>query len=213
MKDKNLDTQFAYLKSRLTVGRLLDPSELLNEFASMRDAGNANNYAISAQISEALANRLESRLVPQALRFTVIPTPGRLMVSVATVQSGGLQLRFVVPLIEEKAIAWIEHSVAKQQLTFALDIAKQCQSLLLGASTDFPDADTLRRLVRSSPKLEDEEVMHELGNITVELLNNDAISSCLPHFDVTDVHIIVASELLFDEPKRMRSMAEVITVH
>jgi len=198
MKDfKKLSEMMERLRTCLMPGRVLSPLEVAEECKTLKGEPPVNTYVLSASLSDAVVKQFESEIVPQGLRFTVIPSTNRLMVGVATIQAGGLQVRFVVPFSDEKSIQWIDHSIAKSQLTFALDVVEKKQVVFVGASATFAEADALRHLVRSSATLDNFDVFGELGEVVGELLVPERIPSCLPHFAVNDVKLVLASELLY----------------
>lgn len=198
--------------ANVTFGTLLTRQELQHEFNTLKQLPTATSYALHATLPDAVVRHLESALLPQAAALGIALTPGGLLCAVLTTQAGSTQVRFIVPLLSDKAKTWLTEAAEEQhKMQCALAIVETHQLALLQVINPLagdPQGQwpTVKALLdKPMPRVDAARHAQELMDL-VRILANEG-ESLIPIFSVEEVwYVLVAA--LAPPPERVPALTK-----
>lgn len=186
------------IESSVIAGRVLSAEETRREANNLVQRPALSGVALGFPLSEADANSLEDRHSLGATRFTLAPGPFGVMHAIVTLQTGGLMVRVLVPLVSKKARAWLE-SVCDQGCALLLaDIATTQQ--LTAIAVPLPNLDTkaIQTIASRGRELDGLALAQDVATVTNALLSLEHLGSTLPEVPVERLCVVVAGQEAVD---------------
>ncbi|SBP86383.1 hypothetical protein [Thiomonas delicata] len=186
--------------ANVTFGTLLSRQELQQEFNTLKQLPTATSHALYATLPDAIVRHLESALLPQAAALGIARSPGGIICAVLTTQAGSTQVRFIVPLLTDKAKTWLtEAAEEKHQMQCALDIVETHQLALVqvinplagDSRGQWPAVKAM--LDKPMPTVDVASQAQELVSL-VHILAGEG-ESLLPIFSIQEVWYVLVDEL------------------
>ncbi len=186
--------------ANVTFGTLLTRQELQQEFNTLKQLPTATSHALYATLPDAIVRHLESALLPHAAALGIARTPGGIICAVLTNQAGPTQVRFIVPLLTDKAKFWLtEAAEEKHQMQCAVDIVETHQLALvqvinpLAGDTQGQWPTVKAMLAKPMPTVDVASQAQELVSL-VHILADEG-ESLLPIFSIDAVWYVLVGEL------------------
>uniref|UniRef100_E6PJY2 Putative Urocanate hydratase n=1 Tax=mine drainage metagenome TaxID=410659 RepID=E6PJY2_9ZZZZ len=187
--------------ANVTLGDLLSPEELQQDFNTLKQRPTASGYALYATLPDAVVRHLESALLPHGAQLGIARTPGGIICAVLATQAGPVQVRFIVPLLTDKAKAWLtEAAEEKHQMQFTVEIVETHQLALVQVINPLAD-DTQGQwpalkamLDKPMPRMDLLEQAQELKSLLGVLA--DERESLLPGLPIKVVWYVLVTEFL-----------------
>lgn len=128
------------LKTVRSAGLVLDPVQLAEELATLKQRPTHNGHALLCELPNHVVQVLENPLVPHGLVFGVATTPKGLACAVVQVQAASTQLLCIVPLVDRVAQNWLIGAFeGGEGVTLALSIPETEQLALIRSAQPVDD--------------------------------------------------------------------------
>lgn len=145
-----LDT--ARFLTHARIGEVITPDQLLAELRPVPERPPTGRYAVRTSVPNWLIERLNPDL-PMATDHTVFPTLDQQdAVLLATLQVANLQLRYVFPLSDAMAQAFLSDALDQQRFTLLFNIENKPQSAVVAVPFSLSDPLTLRKHLRDAKR-------------------------------------------------------------
>jgi hypothetical protein len=186
------------LAERMVHGTILTPGELQAAAQGLKQRPELNGYAITGWVSEAEAALLEDQQMERGVRFTLYPLPCGVLVAVSTFQAGPMQLRWFVPLVDERPRAWLQWSIAHSTVAALLEVGDGRQVTWCHLPLPFDRRAELEELLAQPITAECADAFTEAAAVNAHFAQDDAVPSCVPGVQVTQVRVVAVCDGLYD---------------
>lgn len=188
--------------ANVTLGKLLSPEQLKSELNTLKQRPSASGYALYTTLPDAVVRYIESPLLAHATQLGVARTRAGIICVILTVQTGSVQARFIVPMLTDKAIAWLlEAAEEKHEMQCLVNIVEThqvAQVRVINPLADDPeDQWPMVKALLDSPAraMNVEEQAQELKSMLASLSNS--CESLLLDYSVDELwYVLVAEHLL-----------------
>lgn len=182
------------LAQRMSRGTILTPEALKAECRVLKQRPQLDGYALTGWVSEAEAAMIEDAALPHAARFSLYPTPSDAMVAVTTLQSGPLQVRWFVPLIDELPCAWMRWSAAQATFGCLLDIGEGRQVTWTQLPLPPQAHEAVEKGLAQMQVRDHAQLLVECAVLNAQFAYDDTVPTCLPGVAVTQVRCIAVTD-------------------
>jgi hypothetical protein len=173
---------------RIRPALLLSPAEVRTELATAKGSPKLDRHALLVEFRDAELRRLESRLLPDGMRVTVLTNDDGLRFVVVSLQSAGLQYRLVVPVVGARERAWVRECVEQQSVLIVVNASETNQLALVAVRLNPGDTgDDLIRRCKASTVPSAETMLQQYTHAVATLLEPETIQSAVPLVAVNDV--------------------------
>jgi len=182
------------LASRMVHGQILTPEDLKAECQELKQRPDLSGYVLTGWVTETEAAMIEDRALPHAARFSLYPTPSDGTVAVTTLQAGPLQVRWFVPLIDERPRAWVRWSVDHSMLGCLLEIGEGRQVTWCQMPLSFAGREVLEKVLAKPFKVDYAKLFVECAVLNAQFAYDDTVPTCVPGVPVTQVRCIAVTD-------------------
>lgn len=177
--------------SRMNLAAILTPRQIAAEQLSLVQRPTLPPFLLQASLPDNVVKKFEDQVAtPLSPRFTVFSLSCGALVGVATIQAAGLQLRTVVPLVDEKAMSWLDSCIERLELAWLLEVHERKQAALVRTACPFLDGPAFRSALKRTRRPQAQRFVLEVGEMCAMLRELPAIESCAPGTAVDDVYVL-----------------------
>lgn len=189
-----MQDNFRELASRFAHVHILTPKDLHAQCEGLTQRPDLSGYVLTGWVSDEEAKMVEDRRLPHATRFSLYPTPSGIAVAVATLQAGSLQLRWFIPLVDERPHAWLQWSIEHARIAHLLNIGEGKQVTWCQMPLVFEQADTLKARLEAPRAVNFVSAFSECALLNARFAHIDAVPTCIPHVSVRTVRVFAVTD-------------------
>lgn len=201
---------FALPGSNATVslGWLESPDEFAASCLHLVQRPVYDSWAICAQLPDATVRVLQSRLVPNAGGIVMLESVAGVIYPVVLLQSGGVQLRLMLCLSNDRTTNWLRSVASQGRVNIAIEIPDVSQRAVIGLPCDLRDGQKVEELINSSAIPDWDAAVQDAAKSARTLTATDALPSILEGFSVQELKVVVALEHGFGNSAGAEDAAE-----
>lgn len=178
---------------------LLSPAELAFELAAAPNAGAVARHALHIEAADDESADITTARRPQASRFALLVHGSGLRVALLVVQSAGVQLRFLVPIIGARQRAWIQECVQEGDVLLSLEAQAKKQFVLVNVPLTLgPDGPRLLRHCEPAARLPRHRLASVLATLVGALQSPHRVMTLVPGMSVARAQVFVALPAIED---------------
>jgi hypothetical protein len=195
------------LISRIRFAQILSPEDGAEEQAKLAQRPKLPPYLIQASLPDDVVSKFERQIEqPLTPQFALFTTRCGAVLALVTIQAHGVQLRTVVPLVDEASKAWLDGCIAECRIAWLLEVHECRQAVLITIGCRFNDTMRLRSLITESRSSSSEMLALNLAQTTATLVETNALASLSQAQPIEEAYVLLVAQAF--DPSEIRALAD-----
>jgi len=180
--------------AHVNMGWLQTPDEFARDCLSMVQRPQFGSWSISTQLPDEMVRRLQSPLIPNSANFMVMASKLGILYPVVTLQSAGLQFRFLLSLGSPTTQNWLRAVTSERVIHISLEIPEMNQVAVVSVPCHMQDRSEIETMIRQCADVERDVFLRDAANAARHFADLDAIPSLHSSFKTQDLRLVLVLE-------------------